>query len=144
MKRSSRKMWFFLGVGDLLHINLSFFVAYHLRFGTFELPEKYVFLLLIFNFSCIVVASFFRLYQLARITYVEQIIYNLLKATFLHLTIMAAVLFSMKASTFSREHLMYTYLLYFILVVVWRVFALFLLKNYRRWGYNLKHWWRNT
>ena len=132
-------MWFFLGVGDLLHINLSFFVAYHLRFGTFELPEKYVFLLLIFNFSWIVVASFFRLYQLARITYVEQIIYNLLKATFLHLTIMAAVLFSMKASTFSREHLMYTYLLYFILVVVWRVFALFLLKNYRRWGYNYRN-----
>ena len=139
MKSSSRKMWFFLGVGDLLHINLSFFVAYHLRFGTFELPEKYVFLLLIFNFSWIVVASFFRLYQLARITYVEQIIYNLLKATFLHLTIMAAVLFSMKASTFSREHLMYTYLLYFILVVVWRVFALFLLKNYRRWGYNYRN-----
>ena len=139
MKSSSRKMWFFLGVGDLLHINLSFFVAYHLRFGTFELPEKYVFLLLIFNFSWIVVASFFRLYQLARITYVEQIIYNLLKATLLHLIIMAAVLFSMKASTFSREHLMYTYLLYFILVVVWRVFALFLLKNYRRWGYNYRN-----
>ena len=139
MKRSSRKMWFFLGVGDLLHINLSFFSAYHLRFGTFELPEKYIFLLLIFNFSWIVVASLFRLYQLARITYVEQIIYNLLKATLLHLIIMAAVLFSMKASTFSREHLMYTFIFDFILVVVWRVFALFLLKNYRRWGFNYRN-----
>ena len=134
MKSSSRKMWFFLGVGDLMHINLSFFSAYHLRFGTFELPEKYIFLLLIFNFSWIVVASLFRLYQLARIIYVEQIIYNLLKATLLHLIIMAAVLFSMKASTFSREHLMYTFIFDFILVVVWRVFALFLLKKLSKSG----------
>ena len=52
---------------------------------------------------------------------------------------MAAVLFSMKASTFSREHLMYTFIFGFILVVVWRVFALFLLKNYRRWGFNYRN-----
>ena len=139
MKNSSRKMWFFLGVGDLLHINLAFFVAYHIRFETFELPEKYVFLLLIFNLSWIVVASLFRLYQFARITYLEQIIYNLLKAKFLHFIIMAAVLFSMKASSFSREHLMYTYLFAFALVIVWRVFALFLLKNYRRSGFNYRN-----
>lgn len=139
MKRSSRKMWFFLGVGDLFHINLSFLVAYHLRFGTYDLPEKYIFLLLIFNFSWIVVASLFRLYQFARITYIEQIIYNLLKATFVHLLIMAAVLFSMKASTFSREHLMFTYFFDFILVVIWRIFALFLLKNYRRSGFNYRN-----
>ncbi len=132
-------MWFFLGFGDLFHINLSFFIAYNLRFGTFELPEKYIFLLLIFNFSWIVVASLFRLYQLDRITYVEQITYNLLKATSIHLIIMAAILFSMKASTFSREHLMYTYLFDFILLIVWRFFALLLLKNYRRSGFNYRN-----
>ena len=139
MKSSSRKMWLFLGFGDLFHINLSFFIAYHLRFGTYELPEKYVFLLLIFNFSWIVIASLFRLYQIARITYLEQIIYNLFKAIFLHFVIMAAILFSMKASTFSREHLIYTYLFYFILVLIWRVFSLFLLKNYRRSGFNYRN-----
>ena len=132
-------MWFFLGFGDLLHINLSFFVAYHLRFGTFELPEKYIFLLIIFNFSWIVVASFFRLYQITRINYLEQIIYNLFKATSLHLIIMAAVLFSMKASTFSREHLIYTFLFDFILITVWRIFSLLLLKNYRRSGFNYRN-----
>lgn len=139
MRRASRKMWFFLGVGDLFHINLSFLVAYHLRFGTFQLPDKYVFLLLIFNLTWTVVASVLRLYDFDRITHVENILYNLLKAGVIHVFIITTLLFSLKASTFSREHLMYTYLFDFTLVVIWRLFAIFLLKNYRRSGYNFRN-----
>ncbi len=139
MKSSSRKMWFFFGVGDLFHINLSFFIAYYLSFRTFDLPEKYIFILLIFNFSWIVVSSIFRLYQLARITYLEQVIYQLIKATLLHFFIIAAILFSMEVSIFSREHLLYTYFFVFVFVVVWRIISLLVLKKYRRSGFNYRN-----
>ena len=139
MKRASRKMWFFLGVGDLFHINLAFLLAYHLRFGTFQLPDQYVFLLLIFNLTWTVVASTLRLYDFDRITHVENILYNLFKAGIIHVFVITTLLFSLKASTFSREHLMYTYLFDFSLIVIWRLFAILLLKNYRRSGYNFRN-----
>ena len=110
MKKYSRKMWFFLGFGDLLHINLSFFLAYYLRFASFNLPERYIFLLLIFNFSWLVVASIFKLFQVERIIYFDQVIYNLLKATVVHLSLMTSILFIMKVTTtFKRTFYLYLF-----------------------------------
>lgn len=139
MKKYSRKIWFFLGFGDLLHINLSFFLAYYLRFASFHLPEKYIFLLLIFNFSWLVVASVFKLFQIERINYFDQVIYNLFKATIVHVLLMTSILFIMKVTTLSREHFIYAYLLNLFFLVVWRGFALLVLKNYRRSGFNYRN-----
>ena len=116
--KSSRKMWLFLGFGDLIRINLTFFVAYHLKFGTCQILEKYIALLFVFNFAWIVIAALFKLYQFSRVTYLENIIYNLLKANIIHLLVITSFLFSMKASTFSREQLMYTYLFSFFLIII--------------------------
>lgn len=132
-------MWFLLGFGDLLHINLSFFLAYYFRFASFHLPEKYIFLLLIFNFSWLVVASVFKLYQIERVIYFDQLVYNLFKATIVHLSLITSILFVMKVTTLSREHFIYAYLLNLFFLVIWRGFALLVLKNYRRSGFNYRN-----
>ena len=86
-----------------------------------------------------VVASIFKLFQVERIIYFDQVIYNLLKATVVHLSLMTSILFIMKVTTISREHFIYTYLLNLFFLVVWRGFALLLLKNYRRSGFNYRN-----
>ena len=139
MNKSSRKISLFVFFGDLLHINLSFFISYHLKFESFELMDSYVSLLFMFNFSWILVSLFFKLYKFSRVSQLEKIILDFIKANFLHLLVMTSFLFSMKASNFSREHLMYTYIFSFILVIIWRLFSSFLLKNYRRLGYNFQN-----
>ena len=139
MNKSSRKISLFVFFGDLLHINLSFFISYHLKFESFELMDSYVSLLFMFNFSWILVSLFFKLYKFSRVSQLEKIILDFVKANFLHLLVMTSFLFSMKASNFSREHLMYTYIFSFILVIIWRLFSSFLLKNYRKLGYNFQN-----
>ncbi len=69
------------------------------------------------------------------VDYVSQIL--------LGLTINLAVVFAMWASTrayfYSREHLFYTYLIFSILVIGWRILFINLIRKYRAKGYNYRN-----
>ena len=60
------------------------------------------------------------LYQLKRVKRLDKILYNLVKAFILNSLIISAFLFSLKRPDFSREHLYATYILLFMLIVLWR------------------------
>ena len=42
MRNTDRKMWFFLGSGDIILINFAFVLAYFLKFDTIALKENYI------------------------------------------------------------------------------------------------------
>ena len=90
-------MWFFLGSGDIILINFAFVLAYFLKFDTIELKENYIFLLLVFNFSWILVSAMFSLYTFSRVDHLEHIVSNTIKAGVTHALIITALLFSIKA-----------------------------------------------
>ena len=77
-----------------------------------------------------------QLYQLKQLKRLDRILFNLFKAFTFNILILSAILFSLKASEFSREHLLYTYLMVFGLIVFWRYLAVQLIKLYRRSGFN--------
>ena len=61
----------------------------------------------------------------------------LLRAGVINVFAIAALLFSLNDdSPFSREHLYYTYILAFILVLFWRYISIKLIFLYRKHGYN--------
>ena len=136
MNSSTHKLRFLFSLGDLIHLNLSFFLSYHYKFDEFQLSDNYVFLLLIFNLSWLVIANLLSLYKIDRLFKLEAIISKIFTAVAVHLLILTAFLFLIKGSVFSREHIAYTFVLIIILLPVWRVFTLFLLKKYRKSGYN--------
>ena len=136
MNSSTHKLRFLFSLGDLIHLNLSFFLSYHYKFDEFQLSDNYVFLLLIFNLSWLVIANLLSLYKIDRLFKLESIISKIFTAVAVHLLILTAFLFLIKGSVFSREHIAYTFVLIIILLPVWRVFTLFLLKKYRKSGYN--------
>ena len=111
---------------------------YVLKFDTLAFSDKYRFLIVIYNAVWILVSLMLQLYELKQLKRLDKILFNLFKSFILNALIISAILFSLKASEFSREHLYATYLLLFGLIMFWRYLAIKLIKLYRKSGYNYK------
>ena len=65
------------------------------------------------------------LYAIKRLRRIDRILFNLIRAGVINVFAIAALLFSLNDdSPFSREHLYYTYILAFILVLFGGIFQL--------------------
>jgi Undecaprenyl-phosphate glucose phosphotransferase len=138
MKGYSKYFWFIHFIGDILCINIAFILMYYLKFDSIDFSDKYRFLLIIFNANWILVALMLKLYELNRIIRLDKVLFNLFKAFGFNVLIITAVLFSLKQSEFSREHLYATYLMLFGLIMFWRYLSIKLIKLYRKSGYNYR------
>ena len=136
MKGYSRYFWVIHFIGDIFLINISFLLIYYLKFETFNLLFKYRSLLIIFNANWILVALSLELYGLKRLKRLDRVLYNLFKAFVFNIFIISAILFSLKASEYSREHLYITYIFLFVLILFWRYAAIKLIYLYRKSGFN--------
>ena len=138
MKGYSRYFWAIHFIGDIIVVNFSFLLTYYLKFESLMFSDKYKFLFIIFNAVWILVALFLKLYELKRLRRLDRILFNLFKAFVFNAFIISTILFSLKASEFSREHLYATYVLLFALIMLWRYSAIKLIYLYRKSGYNYK------
>ena len=136
MKGYSRYFWLIHFIGDFFLLNFSFFFTYYLKFESFVFEDNYRFLIIIFNAIWILVVLMLNLYQLKRIRRLDRILLNLFKAFVFNAIIISAILFSFKRPDFSREHLYATYILLFMLIVLWRFFMLKIIVIYRKSGFN--------
>ena len=137
MRGYSRYFWFIHFLGDLILINFSFLLSYFYKFDSLIEDDRYLFLLLIFNFIWMFTAFMLDLYAIKRLRRVDRILFNLIRACIINVFALAAILFSLNDdSPFSREHLYYTYIGVFILVLLWRYISIKLIFLYRRYGYN--------
>ena len=138
MKGYSRYFWAIHFAGDLLFINLAFVITYYIKFETFLFSDKYKFLLLIFNFLWTLTAFLLKLYDIKSIRRLDRVLFNLFKAALINGVALSGILFSLKASSFSREHLYATYAFSFGMILVWRILALRLIYFFRKSGFNYK------
>jgi len=138
MKGYSQYFWIIHFTGDLFIVNFAFLLTYYLKFETLMFSDKYKFLFIIFNAIWILVALFINLYKLKRLRRLDRVLFNLFKAFIFNAFIISAILFSLKASEFSREHLYATYVLLFALIMLWRYSAIKLIYLFRKSGFNYK------
>jgi Undecaprenyl-phosphate glucose phosphotransferase len=137
MKGYSRYFWFIHFLGDIILINISFLLSYYYKFSSFISDDRYIFLLVIFNFIWVFTAFMLDLYSIRRLKRVDRIFFNLIRAGIINGFVIAAILFSLNDdSPFSREHLYFTYFGVFILVLLWRYLSIKLIFLYRKYGYN--------
>jgi len=137
MKGYSKYFWFIHFLGDIILINIAFLSAFYYKFSSLNLDDKYIFLILVFNFIWIFTAFMLNLYAIKRISRIDRILFNLIRAGIINGFALAAILFSLSSdSPFSREHLYLTYAGVFILVLIWRYTSVKLIYLYRRHGYN--------
>ena len=138
MKGYSKYFWFIHFIGDVFLINIAFILTYFMKFETLDFSDKYRFLVITFNAVWILVALMLKLYELNRLRRLDRVLYNLFKAFIFNAVIISGILFSLKQSEFSREHLYVTYLLLFGFLMCWRYFAIKMIYIYRKSGYNYK------
>lgn len=127
--------------GDLFLLNFSFIITYKFLFVhlKYELEESYISLLLFFNLFWIVVISFLKIYDIYRVTRIEQVIFNLAKTIFWHGVFIATLVTTLKLHEISRKHLIITYTCFVVFVFLWRIIMIKSLKIYRKKGGNYRN-----
>lgn len=125
---------------DLLMFNVSFAVAYYIRFEIQVPDHLYTNLLLIGNLLWILTTYIFQTYQFNRISYIpyrQAII--LLKACIVHVScILAFLYFSQQGSAVSRTQFLLTYALFVSSAVVARALIWSFILFCRQAGYNMR------
>jgi putative colanic acid biosynthesis UDP-glucose lipid carrier transferase len=116
--------------GDYIIINLSFFIAYFLKFGsdlTIFATNNYLSFLLFFNLAWVIASSVLRTYAYgqANVTTLRTLDY-LTRVVFLHLLLVVAFNGVIK-TYFSRLFILYAYLSFFSLMLIWRFISLWIL-----------------
>lgn len=127
-------------IGDLIFINISFLSGYYIKFKHIELldDQKYFTLALVFNLCWVLATYLLRTYDIYRVTKYEKIVGNLLRLFILHTLMITAFWVMRKAFYYSREQLMWTYIILYPLLTLWRVGLIAQLKRYRKKGYNYR------
>lgn len=130
-------------IGDLFLLNVCFIFAFYIRFYLlsdsfhYSFNSDYVSQLLFSNLCWIVLIFLFHLYNVDRVTQLEKIVWNLIKAVFTHGLLVFALAVIIKAEP-SRKFFLIHYALFFISVLLWRLLFWYMLKLYRKWGYNYR------
>jgi putative colanic acid biosysnthesis UDP-glucose lipid carrier transferase len=139
MNAKALKLRLFFALGDIFHLCFSFILSYRLVFFTIDISQKYLFLLIILCLTWLLVGSFFRLFDYDRAARTEIMLSNLLKSFVVNGLMITTLLFTLKSNTFSITYLYYTLFFAFTFLIIWRVFSVLLIKNYRKLGYNYKN-----
>jgi len=138
MNVKALKLRFLFSFGDVFHLTIAFLLAYKITFFSLDISDKHLFLLIIVNLSWLLLGLFFGIFDYERASRFELVLSNLIKAIVVHALITTTLLFSLKTNSFSYDHLYYTFGLSYLILLVWRIFSVFLIKKYRRLGYNYK------
>ncbi|MFT2008804.1 undecaprenyl-phosphate glucose phosphotransferase [Pontibacter sp. 13R65] len=127
-------------LGDLIAVTASVVAASALATGSLSgfftnQFDAFTFYSLIGWFSC---ASLLGIYRYFRVARTIRVLVNALKVIFLYVLLVEASLNAFDIDTFSRDFLLFHYLLLAGTVLFWRLFVVYLLKFLRRKGYNFR------
>lgn len=125
---------------DLLSLNLAVFMADWLKFETFILNDpEYLSLRLTLNLVWLLTFFSAGLQISEREKGLLEQLNKVLTALVVSLSILFALWFITKPLYLSRQHLFYTYALFSVMVMGWRVLAYYGIGYYRARGYNLRN-----
>jgi putative colanic acid biosynthesis UDP-glucose lipid carrier transferase len=128
-------------LADTLCINIAYFLSYVIRFQTFQgiLDDKHFTLFLFFNAAWFMLLVVVKPYREPRITFnISKLVYNFFFILAIHAALIALFWVYTKGYTFSRLRLSLIYVLATVMGVSLRFFGVFMLRNLRNKGYNIR------
>jgi len=127
---------------DVFLLNVSFAVAYLVRFSAFSnTPDnRYFNLLLVGNLLWILSTYIFKTYQFTRLAYnINRQSLNVVKACIIHAALVLAFLyFTKQGEEYSRKQFGFTYTFFIFGAILARLFFLYAIKLYWQAGNNLR------
>ncbi len=127
-------------IGDIVIVNLAFFISYYIAFDSFiHFSERNYFgLLFYYNFAWFISAYLLKVYQLYRVTGFVGIFINLARPLFFYLLLIVAFNGIVTVLGYSRFFIILSIALISLMVILWRLTLYILLRVYRRSGYNYR------
>lgn len=128
-------------IGDIIVINIAFLLSYYLQFNTLVglLTPPYLSLFMYYNGAWIALVLILKPYKYSRISRVAAILRGHFTLIILHLLLITAFFVIGNAYFFSRGQILSTYAILSILVFTWKVFFVYLLRIYRKKGFNFRN-----
>ena len=126
-------------IGDILFLNLTYFLVYFLSIGEFDTLFRSIYfeLQLFFNIAWIVAAYFVKVHGTARVASIERVIRKLLNALALYLILIFAFL-GIKEGAYIKLFVFYAYCASSLGLALLNIGFVIFLKYYRRVGYNYR------
>lgn len=125
--------------GDIILLNISFFLAYYFLFEDFRLEnnKNYLFFLLFNTISFLASAYILQIYKIHRVTRISFVVINIIKLLFLN-TLFNQLFIESTSLELDLTFRITNKLLFGLLILVWRLGMIYALKVYRRSGYNYR------
>ena len=127
-------------LADISALNVGFYLANYLRFGSFiYLNDSYATLQVVLNIVWFFNFYFTRLHHISRESRLIDHLNKVLTALIINLSIVFALWFAAKPFYYSRQHLFFTYLFFTFFLIGWRSVWHYFIRYYRAKGYNLRN-----
>lgn len=126
---------------DALLLNLSFVLAYRWSFGGLDniFEEPYFSILLFTNITWVILSALGKPYRISRISKLSEILRTIIRFIVVQLFSISAVLVLINPLSYSREQLIATYLIFPVLILIWRGIFIYSIRIYRKFGYNYRN-----
>jgi putative colanic acid biosynthesis UDP-glucose lipid carrier transferase len=128
---------------DFLSLNAAFAGAYFIKFGVFDglTVFPYASLWWLFNLIWLVEILLLKPYVFPRQLFkIDHLIKKLIILMAIHIAVISLYWVAIKGYYYSREHLLFTYALFTILGLAFRVGSLIFLRAYRARGFNSRRY----
>jgi len=131
----------FRGIVDLLVLNLSFILAAQFKFGTITdlIIPPYSFLFVWYNVVWIMLVSIFKPYKNQRTKNVYTLIKKHVRLLILQLLLVTFFIVAQKGYYYSREHLLFTYSISILLLILNSGIYIIAIRRYRAKGFNFRN-----
>lgn len=125
---------------DLICLNLAYYSANWLKFGTYSNSDTaYVVLQVVLSFIWILTFFSSRLQEVNRESRLIDHLNRVLTALVINLAIVFAFWFAAKPFYYSRQHLFYIYLGFSFLTLFWRIIWHYSIRYFRAKGFNYRN-----
>ncbi len=124
---------------DFMLLNLSFLVSYLVKFGELSslFATSYSEVLFIINVAWLLSVLIIRPYRISRVSStVPHVLGKHFTSILLHVCLVATFFVALRIDYYSREHILFSYLILFFLASFWKGAFTFFLRTYRLQGYN--------
>lgn len=127
-------------LGDVILLNFAFLLSDYFFYDALTTPDNVdkLSIWIIFNLTWFASVLIFKIYEIHRVTSFEKVIYNLIQALLFHMMMIFTSIVVFKFYEVSRKQVLYAYLIFFILVLLYRIIFLNALKLYRKLGFNYR------
>lgn len=127
---------------DLVLLNLAYIFSFYLRFGNIEnlfFHQDNGTIILLSNLFWLLMGLDLGTYTIIRTERIEKVLYRAFKLIAYHFVVIFSAVFILGFDEISRRRLFYFYILFFVLIFIFRIVFISILKTIRKKGFNYRN-----